>query len=211
MEKPDSNKKQKGDDPKPQPVVVKPPTSPQVDNGDRGRRHRIDWVQVWICIFTGIVAGTTIYQARVTAKAMVASSRAWIVFNDLGVGFDPQKPAPLQMNLVNVGHSPAITERMGVALKIVPGKLTELPTLEMEPNVAVYPPNITLGMVADPGVVSHEDATCVTTGQSTAYAYGMVEYRDQFGSGRRTGFCLYFFPERNVWRPCPFPNAFIEE
>jgi len=211
MGKADTNKDHKANDPKLQHAGMKPPVPPQGDNGDKKRRPRLDWVQVWMCIFTGIVAITTIYQAQVTAKAMVSSSRAWIVFNDIGVGFDPKNPGPIQMNTVNVGHSPAITDRMGIVLKIVPGKLTELPPLELQPNVTVYPPNITLAMVADPGVVSAEDANCVTSGQSTAYALGMIEYRDQFGTGRRTGFCLYYFPERNTWLPCPFANAFIEE
>jgi len=187
----------------------------QPKGNNRAGPSRLEKAGIFAAI---VVALTSIWQGYLTResneftrKALIASSRAWIVFQDFGSGFDPNNPHPVQMNVSNVGHSPAITEKMAVAIKVVPSKLTELPILDLEPNVMVFPPGLPLGMVNDPGVISQEDAICLTRGQSTAYAIGMIEYRDQFSSGHRTGFCLEWHRDKNIWLPCPFPNAFVLE
>src|SRR5262245_34630409 len=90
--------RQHHDPPKQEPLAEKDSRvskieQPNASNAQTESQHRlaVNMLKTQVALVVIGAAAIIVYgvQARIAARAMVASSRAWIVFNDIGIGFDP--------------------------------------------------------------------------------------------------------------------------
>jgi len=158
-----------------------------------------------LAVFTALLAGTAIWQARLSSKTAQSELRAYLsAAPDRIFNFNAGLRIQMRYTVTNHGETPAYRVTNTAAVEILPYPLPEnyqFKPLERpaQSTYALQPRQVMLGNVwASQLYTEAELAKAIAGDGCRIYCYGRVNYVDAFGEHRETEFCRSVVPSDNL-------------
>jgi hypothetical protein len=157
---------------------------------------------------TGILAFVSIFQIRLSRREFIATHRPRIRVRGLHIA-DPNgdvtgDPVVVMFFAHNVGETPATLTGVMGTIHITRNTTAPLPAnlafgYRQQLNIILSAGEQEIFMIEDGTIVPEAMRTAVYTGDRPLYCIGAMQYRDDNGVERTTGFCrrFYFRPPRS--------------
>jgi hypothetical protein len=164
-------------------------------------------LSLWGVLLGSVLAFIYFMQWHAMDRALKVDQRAWVgPTNVRHLLVSPVNGVRVQLALANSGKTAAFVSRIQKNSLFIEGNLTELPpdpTLEEDfsGRALVFPNQPGLGVDIPAPDYNDADLNAIRDHKKTLNFFGIVEYRDIFGSQHFTKFCYHYVV---TWGPSPF-------